>query len=166
MQPEQDEGNPTPRQRDTVAVNPARLAWKSASRETCEGDIHASYSADLIADGGRIRKPFKWRDGLWVCTSISGSGLTDSGMPEHEAYRIIPARMFKGAMKSYREKTAKAEDAEAARHDPNGFYHGMTIMHGGETVVLCGPPIRFTAESSPERPGCAAGEDPSQLTLF
>ena len=166
MRSEQGQANASPRQRETVAVNPARLAWRGAGREVCEGDIHASYSADVIADGGRVRKPFKWCDGLWVCTSISGSGLTESGTQEHEAYRIVPARMFTGTMKSYHEKTARAEDAEAARNDPNGFYHGMTITHGGEKLVLCGPPIRFTAEISPERPDDAGGEEPMQLTLF
>jgi hypothetical protein len=73
--------------------------------------------------------------------------------------------MFTGTTATYGEKTDKAEDAEAARNNPNGFYHGMTIMHGGENFVLCGPPIRFTAEASPDRPDSATGE-PMQLTLF
>ena len=166
MQSEHDRANPPPLERKIVAVHPARLAWKPAGREICEGDIHASYSADLIAERGRIRKPFKWQGGLCVCTGISGAGLTESGRQEHEAYRIVPARMFTGTMKSYREKTARAADAEAARNDPNGFYHGMTITHGGEMVVLCGPPMRFTEELSPERPDAVNGEEPMQLTLF
>jgi hypothetical protein len=112
-----------------------------------------------------MRKPFKWRDGLCVCTSISGSGLTDSGMQEHEAYRLVPAKAFAGPMTTYAEKTDRAEAAEAARNDPTGFYHGMTIKHGKEIFVLCGPPIRFAAETSPDRPGGDTGE-PMQLTLF
>lgn len=166
MRSEQGHANLPPKQRETAAVNPARLAWRDTGREICEGDIHASYSADLIAECGRIRKPFKWQDGLCVCTGISSAGLTASGTQEHEAYRIVPARMFTGTMKGYREKTARAEDAEAARNDPNGFYHGMTIRHGAENFVLCGPPIRFSAAASPERPGCASGDEPLQLTLF
>jgi len=165
MDSEQDQARPPPAARETVAVHPARLAWRGAGRETCEGDIHASYSADVIASNGRVRKPFRWKDGLYVCTSISGSGLTDSGMQEHEAYRLVPARTFTGTTATYHDKTARAEDAEAARNDPNGFYHGMTITHGTEILVLCGPPIRFTAEPSPERPDGASGE-PMQLTLF
>ena len=165
MESEQDQPYPPPTERETFAVHPARLAWRGAARETCEGDIHASYSADVIASNGRVRKPFRWKDGLYVCTSISGSGLTESGMPEHEAYRMVPATTFMGTTATYREKTDKAEDAEAARNDPNGFYHGMTIKHGGASFVLCGPPIRFTAEASPERPEGAPG-DPMQLTLF
>jgi hypothetical protein len=68
-------------------------------------------------------------------------------------------------MTTYGEKTDTAEAAEAARNDPNGFYHGMAITHGLESFVLCGPPIRFTADTSPERPDGATGE-PMQLTLF
>jgi hypothetical protein len=115
---------------------------------------------------GRVRKPFKWRGALCVCTSFSGCGLTESGMPEHEAYRIVPAEMFTGAKTTYREKTARAETAEAARNDPSGFYPGMTVKHGTQSFVLCGPPIRFTAEALPERPDGATGEVPLQLTLF
>jgi hypothetical protein len=166
MQSENDQTNPPPAHRETFAVHPARPAWRGASRETCEGDIHASYSADVIASNGRVRKPFSWKDGLCVCTSISGSGLTDSGTQEHEAYRIVPVKMFTGTTKTYGEKTDKAQDAEAARKDPNGFYHGMTITHGGESFVLCGPPITFTAETSPQRPDSASGEEPMQLMLF
>ncbi len=166
MESEQGQASSPPIQRETVAVNPARLAWRGASRETCEGDIYASYSADVIASNGRVRKPFGWKDSLCVCTSISGSGLTGSGTEEHEAYRIVPVKMFTGTTKTYGEKTDKAEDAEAARNDPNGFCHGMTIKHGSESFALCGPPIRFTAEISPERPDGASGEEPMQLTLF
>ncbi len=166
MLSEQDKADPLPRKRETFAVNPVRLAWEATNGEVCEGDIHASYSADVIAMSGRVRKPFKWKGAPCVCTSISGSGLTDTGMQEHEAYRIVPVGMFKETTVTYREKTARAEDAEAARNDPNGFYHRMTIKHGGESFVLCGPPMRFTAEASPERPGGASGEEPLQLTLF
>ena len=47
MQSEQDRANPPPTKGETVAVHPARLAWKGAGRETCEGDIRASCSADV-----------------------------------------------------------------------------------------------------------------------
>jgi hypothetical protein len=52
---------------------------------------------------------------------------------------------------TYAQKTA---DSEAARADPNGFYHGITAKHAGTVFVLCGPPARFIA-----------GER-AQLTLF
>ncbi len=166
MQTEEEEAHPPPRERETVAVNPSRLAWGDVSRKICEGDIHASYSADVIAMTGRVRKPFNWNGVLCVCTGISGSGLTESGMQEHEAYRIVPVEMFTGTRTTYREKTARAESAEAARNDPSGFYHGMTIKHGTLTFVLCGPPIRFAAEASPQRPDGATGDDQLQLSLF
>lgn len=80
--------------------------------------------------------------------------------------RIVPAKLFAGLPASYGEKTATADAAEAARNDPNGFYHRMTIKHGGESYVLCGPAIRFTADGSSERPCGPTGEEPMQLTLF
>jgi hypothetical protein len=152
VQSEEEKANPPLKKRETVAVNPSRLAWGVVSRKICEGDIHASYSADVIAMTGRVRKPFKWNGALCVCTGISGSGLTQSGMQEHEAYRIVPVEIFTGTKTTYREKTARAETAEAARNDPSGFYHGMTIKHGAQSFVLCGPPIRFTADASPRGP--------------
>jgi hypothetical protein len=87
-------------------------------------------------------------------------------MEEHEAYRIIPTKIFTGRTATYHEKTARAESAEAARNDPNGFYHGMTIKHSGEVWVLCGPPMKFVAQISPQRPGSTRGEEPLQLELF
>jgi hypothetical protein len=165
MQSEQDKANPPPKERETFAVNPVRLSWSDASRETCEGDIHASYSADVIAMNGRVRKPFIWNGEHCVCTSITGAALTGNRLQEHEAYRIVPSRMFRGTATTYREKTARGE-AAAARSDPNGFYHGMTIRHGKESFVLCGPQIRFTEDASPERPDPVTGEEPLQLPLF
>lgn len=52
---------------------------------------------------------------------------------------------------SYGEKTA---DGDAARNDPNGFYHGMLVTWRGMPMVLCGPPVVFV-------PGEAA-----QLDMF
>jgi hypothetical protein len=42
----------------------------------------------------------------------------------------------------------------------------MTIKYGSQRFVLCGPPIRFTAKTSPQRPDGAAGDGPLQLSLF
>ena len=134
MQSEDEKANSPPTERETVAVNPARLAWASAGGKICEGEIHASYSVDVIAMTGKVRKPFTWNGALSVCTGTSGSGLTESGMQEHEAYRIVPVEMFTGTRTTYREKTARAETAEAARNDLSGFYHGMTIQHGTQRL--------------------------------
>ena len=32
-------------------------------------------------------------------------------------------------------------DADAARHDPNGFYHGMPVRYGEHSDILTGPPM-------------------------
>jgi hypothetical protein len=68
-----------------------------------------------------------------------------------QAYRIIHLQAFSGTRCSY---AAKIADADAARSDPNGFYHGMTATHGGQDFVLTGPPAVFIAG------------DPVQLDLF
>jgi hypothetical protein len=42
------------------------------------------------------------------------------------------------------------DGGETARHDPNGFYHGISIKHQGKTAVLTGPPLTF---DPPQIPG-------------
>ncbi|MBL0922088.1 MAG: hypothetical protein IBJ10_08155, partial [Phycisphaerales bacterium] len=69
----------------------------------------------------------------------------------HGAYRLGAIGAFDGAATTYAEKT---RDSEAARKDPLGFYHGMTVRHGGKQWVMCGPPIGF-------KPG-----PPAQADLF
>jgi len=119
-------------------------------------ELDESYSADLIGMGQPLRKPFRHDGGLWICTSITGSGLTESGSTEHEAYRIVPVAMFEGVPTTYNERTGTAEAADAARNDPNGFYHGMAVKHGRDTFVLTGPAMRFVAQEADDR----------QLALF
>jgi len=149
-----------------VPVNPARLAWgrydHGRNRKVGEGDIHASYSADVIATAGKIRKAFRWQAQLMVTVGIWGR----DGVEQAEAYQLTPMKLFNGAPTSYREKTALAEDAEAARNDPKGFYHGMTVKQGREMFVLSGPPIVFVAQTSPGRPDRMAGTEAEQLSLF
>ena len=123
-------------------------------------DREEPYSADRIAYGQPVRRPFLHNGELWVCTSVTGSGLTTSGSTEHEAYRIIPESLFSGVLTTYGIKTSTDETAEAARNDPDGFYHGVTVKHGRETFVLCGPPRRFVTEEAGPRP------EPAQLNLF
>jgi hypothetical protein len=150
----------------TIPVNPARLAWGSydreISRQTGEGDIHASYSADTIATAGRIRKAFRWQAQLMVTVSLSGRG----GIEQAEAYRLVPLKAFDGTATTYRQKTRSAEDAEAARNDPNGFYHGITVKHAQDSFVLAGPPAVFVPEESPARADGSAQAEPEQLSLF
>ena len=126
----------------TYAVDPARLAhgaWCHTRDKTIgEGDIAASYSADRIGMDQPIRKPFEWQGSIWVCV---GSGPYN-GVPSFKAYRLVHPGLFAGTPTTYREKT---RDCDAARADPNGFYHGMTVRHTGEAMVLCGPPALFIA---------------------
>jgi hypothetical protein len=63
-----------------------------------------------------------------------------NGVPSTEAYRLVHPQQFQGDPTGYREKT---RDGDAARADPNDFYHGMTVTHAGQTLVLCGPPAMF-----------------------
>lgn len=125
-------------------VDPARLRWGTWCQRTDktigEGDIAASYSAERIGMAEPIRKPFAWKGSLWVCV-----GLSNHPGPSAEAYRLTHPQAFEGEPISYTDKT---RDAEAARKDPNGFYHGMTVKHGGNTFVLCGPPALLAAGES------------------
>lgn len=150
----------------TIPVTAARLAWgrydHGRNRDSGEGDIHASYSADTIATAGKIRKAFRWQAQLMVTVSLSRRG----GLEQAEAYQLMPLKIFTGTTMSYAEKIGTAENAEAARNDPNGFYHGMTVKQGGEMFVLSGPPVVFVAEDGPDRPDGAASAEGEQLSLF
>jgi hypothetical protein len=150
----------------TIPVKPSRLAWGTydhqRNRAVGVGNIHASYSADTIASAGKIRKAFRWQARLMVTTSLSGRG----GIEQAEAYQLIPLKAFGGVTMSYSEKTGTFENAEAARNDPNGFYHGMTVRQGSETFVLIGPPVVFVAADEPARPGGTPDAEAEQLSLF
>jgi hypothetical protein len=123
---------------ETFSVDPARLsagAWCHRAQKTIgQGDIAASYSAERIGMNQPIRKPFSWKGSLWVCVGMTYLNGTQSA----EAYRLVHPQLFNGKPLTYAAKTA---DADAARADPNGFYHGMTVRHAGQTFVLCGPPV-------------------------
>lgn len=125
--------NDTP---ETYAVDPGRLSpgrWSAEFNETAgEGDIAASYCADTIALEGRTRKPFFFRGDLWVTTSLCGG--------QAKAYRLVPMDEFTTAAMGYAEKT---KDCEAARADPDGFYHGIAVRFRKDWFVLHGPPAVF-----------------------
>jgi len=164
------QANGVPYDADNTETPPERspnCAVHAARLQHDRGDINASYSADRIASGLPVRKPFQHDGTLWVCTSITGSGLTASGSTEHEAYRLIPVRAFDGKPTSYSEKTGTADAAEAARSDPKGFYHGMVVKLAGEAHVLRGPPLKFVPSNAPSRPGAdPEPREPEQLGLF
>jgi hypothetical protein len=141
-----------------IAVPQSRLApgvWED-EREIGEGDIHASYSADVIARENRIRAPFRHGSHLWACVSIRGGGHCG---PELEAYRLMPETMFAEPITTYNAKV-RADGGDAARNDSKGFYHGMAVMHGGMRYVLTGPPSLFLADPQ------AQTLVPAQLDLF
>ena len=141
-----------------IAVPESRLAsgtW-DGERHTGEGDIHASYSADVIAMENRIRAPFRHGSHLWACVGIRGGG--DSGM-QFEAYRLLPESMFPGTLTSYNAKI-RVDGGDSARNDPNGFYHGMAVKDGGIRYALTGPPSIFIADPS------AAPAPPLQMEMF
>ena len=131
----------------TQAIDPSRLQsgqWCHRTQKTIgQGDIDASYSGDRIGMGQPVRKPFSWRGALWVCT---GKSHLDGGTAT--AYRLIHPQLFDGTPVSYGEKGA---DGDAARADPNAFYHGMSVKHAGQTMALCGPPVTF-APGQTEQP--------------
>lgn len=132
---------------ETHEVDADRLKHGEWSHDTekliGEGDIVGSYSGDRIGMGQPIRRPFTWRGELWVCTSIAGG----KGPIEAEAYRLIDPDSFKGAATTYVEKT---RDAEAARADPMGFYHGVAIVCRGRKMVLAGPPVWLIPSAVPQ----------------
>lgn len=141
-----------------VTVPASRLvsgAWKG-EREADEGDIRVSYSADVIAMEGRVRTPFRHGSHLWACVSIVGRS---NAYLELEAYRLTPQVMFAAPVTSYNAKL-RIDGGDAARNDPNGFYHGMTVKHGGIRYVLTGPPSVFVP--GPETVTIAA----AQMSLF
>lgn len=138
-------------------VNPALLAWGTYDHGkndyVSEGDIPASYSADCIAMGQPVRKPFRMDGEMWVTISLCNHGA--------RAYRLCPLRIFSGTPTTYRDKTDSDELADAARNDPNGFYDRMTVRHGGLEFVLCGPEVQIVASQHEDVPAPQV-----QLALF
>ena len=127
-------------------VDPSRLAsgsWcHTRNRLIGEGDIAASYSADKIAQG-KIRKPFSWKNGLWVCT---GTHYQSKGKSA-EAYRLVLERFFDGELTTYNEVAMLPFEK---RGKPEGFYHGMRVRHGKQCCVLVGPKALFLPQEESE----------------
>lgn len=138
-----------------IEVDPARLesgTWcHERDRQVGEGDIAASYSADKIALEGRVRSPFTYRNTLWVCTGM----VSHSNSRAATAYQLMPARFFDGTPISYHENAMLGDEA---RNRPEGFYHGMAVLHGKQDCVLIGPGAIFVQSQK-----CRA---PEQTDLF
>ena len=135
-------------------VDPARLAWGSydhtAEEYIGEGDIYSSYSGDCIATGQPVRKPFRHERELWLTVGLSGSG-DGTHRATASAYRLLPVRLYKRTPITYEAKTWP-DQGEAARNDPRGFYDGVTVKHGGQCFVLCGPEVQFVASAAKAQP--------------
>ena len=120
-------------------VDPARLdtgTWcHRRQRQIGEGDISASYSADRIGMAGRVRKPFTWNGGTWVCVGLHGRADDTRA----KAYRLVHPHMFEGQTYTYAERSRSWRSSG----DTSGFYHGMIVQSGGTQFVLCGPPRTF-----------------------
>lgn len=150
----------------------ARLAhgvWNhKTNHEDGEGDICAAYSADTIANtyesgkhgGSKIRTPFHFSGAIWTTTQVDSHGGA-------EAYRLVCRELFEGEPTTYAKKVY-VDGGETAREDPQGFYHGMTVKHGGREFVMVGPPVCFLADGPQiELPGLEKSKlVPEQQNLF
>lgn len=129
------------------AVDPRRLVlgvWdRVGERRIGAGDIVASHSADRIALSGRIRKPFVWHDGLWVCTGIFGTRECVIA----DAYELVSLHLFAGDIVSHSTRLADW----ATRSDPFGCYHRVRIEYAGHHFVLRGPKVRLIPGLSGQR---------------
>lgn len=121
--------------------------------------VSESYSADRIAEKSPVRKPFKYKGKFYISSGSSVGGKID---PRHteQAYQIVPRGEFKGTPLWYgqRLETWGGDWAEQRRQQPEGFYHGMLIKHGGTEFVMVGPPLIFV-----EKEGSLPAK---QLALF
>lgn len=110
-----------------------------------------------MASAGKIRKAFRWQAQSMVTVSF----FRQSDLEQAEAFQLIPLRAIIGTPITCAEKIGTVDRADAARNDPRGFYHGMTVKQGRKTFVLVGPPVVFVAEPArPDGEGCA---DPEQF---
>ena len=100
-----------------------------------------------------MRKPFVLEGALWICTALRGQ----HGHLTAEAYRLVWPAAFHDPAVTYGEKTA-IDSGDHARNDPNGFYHGMTVIHASQTMILSGPRLELIPAHEPV-PG-------TQLSLF
>ena len=65
--------------------------------------------------GHEIRKPFKWRGALHICTGISGAGLTDSGMREYSDNTELSRReSFTGNGNNLSRKDSKGRNCRGS----------------------------------------------------
>lgn len=150
-------------ERARYLVVPSRLESGGSGPRDTAGDIYSSYSADTIMGSSKVRKPFAWHGRLWITVSL----CSFEGSCTAEAYRLIPKSAFADLPTTYRRRTRTSEDATAARNDPMGFYHGMTVTRGRDSYVLTGPPASFRAASDADEISAAIAQEAiTQLALL
>jgi hypothetical protein len=114
--------------------------------------LSSTYSADRIGTNNTIKKPLAFGGHLWVLVGGSCDYIN--------AFRVVPIAEFDGKPTTYSEK-GRPDGFESARHDPNGFYHGMTVSQGGTKYVMVGPEftIAESAFSHFDSPAYAEADD-------
>lgn len=125
----------------TIEVSAERFQFGTwcdeRNRNIDKGDIAASYSADVIAFKGWVRKPFLFRGALYV--SIGGAN------ERAEAYQLQDVDQFGEPTMTYNERVG----TNNPRNHPYGFYHGMLVRYGKKECVLVGPSTIFQASNEP-----------------
>jgi hypothetical protein len=157
----------TTAEKPTFFVPLSRLARGEDIGESAvgPGDIMGSFSADRIAEGKPVRKPFQFQDSLWVCTGAFWSGEAIS-KDEAYAYRLVPKESFNGNAGSYEEMSLKEYDPDAPPiENPAGLYDGMIVRFRSKDCVLCGPETTFKVDPEQSGTGAEPGRE-VQLKLF
>lgn len=114
--------------------------------------IQESYSADVIAQEKRIRKPIKFDGKHYVSV---GGWWKRNIIKGEECYLLVPQSEFPDKATYYGQKLTwpvtlieeereYGEDWDALRRSqPEGFYHRMLVKRGSQEFVLLGPPVIF-----------------------
>lgn len=109
----------------TIIVEPERI--RSGLWGYDEGDIAASYSADVFAEKKALRRPFNFAHSQYVAMSVQNGGLVRG---EARAYPLVHASYADEVMNSYRQCGLR------------DGYTGKAIKRFGHDCIL-GLPIIF-----------------------
>lgn len=108
----------------TVTVEPERLRSGLWGYE--EGDIAASYSADIYAEKQRLRRSFNYCHTPHVAMNVQSSGLCHG---EAKAYPIVHSSYADDIMKDYRASGLKdGYTGKAVRYHGNNCIFGLPVI--------------------------------------
>lgn len=96
-------------------------------------DVEGSYSADVLAYGNAVRKPFQFEGAEWTATAL----IWHSDNRTAVAYRLVPKAAYDAD-----------GDAQTGNWETHGSYHGWRVA---DKWVLLGPPVRFVG-TTPRQP--------------